>query len=105
MPQETLTDVSGDLNPEDAPGIALPGYHPPSPPPVEDRQPVFPQQRLLDHMHPVVSDVLAEDIRRRDDIEKRAEEWYGNPMIPGSQAFCILRINECRQCNKDTLNV
>lgn len=56
-------------------------------------------------MHPVVSDVLAEDIRRRDDIEKRAEEWYVNPMIPGSQALCILRIYECRQCNKDTLNV
>lgn len=79
--EETLTDVSGDLNPEDAPGIALPGYHPPSPPPVEDRQPVFPQQRLLDHMHPVVSDVLAEDIRRRDDIEKRAEEWLQQELL------------------------
>lgn len=85
--------------------MALPGYHPPSPSQLEDRQPVFPQQRLLDHKHPVVSDVLAEDIRRRDDIEKRAEEWYVNPMIPGSQALCILRIYECRQCNKDTLNV
>lgn len=55
-------------------------------------------------MYPVVSDVLAEDIRRRDDLEKRAEEWYVNPMISGSVAFCMLRIFECRQCNKNTLN-
>lgn len=61
---------------------------------------MFPQQRLLDHLHPVVSDVLAEDIRRRDDLEKRAEEWYVNPMIPESVALCILGIFECRQCNK-----
>ena len=82
--QETLTDVSGDLNPEDAPGIALPGYHPPSPPPVVDRHPVFPQQKLLDHLNPpVVSDVLAEDIRRRDNLEKKAEEWSVTcPILP-----------------------
>ncbi|XP_061173544.1 TALPID3 protein-like [Saccostrea echinata] len=79
--EETLTDVSGDLNPEDAPGIALPGYHPPSPPPIESRQPVFPQQRLLDYNAPVVSDVLAEDIRRRDDLEKRAEEWLQQELL------------------------
>ncbi|XP_078313405.1 uncharacterized protein LOC111128961 isoform X2 [Crassostrea virginica] len=80
--EETLTDVSGDLNPEDAPGIALPGHHPPSPPPVEDRHPVFPQQKLLDHLNPpVVSDVLAEDIRRRDNLEKKAAEWLQQELL------------------------
>lgn len=32
-------------------------------------------------MYLVVFDVLVEDIRRRDDIEKRVEEWYVNFMI------------------------
>lgn len=34
-------------------------------------------------MYLVVFDVLVEDIRRRDDIEKRVEEWYVNFMILG----------------------
>lgn len=34
-------------------------------------------------MYLVVFDVLVEDIRRRDDIEKRVEEWYVNFTILG----------------------
>lgn len=34
-------------------------------------------------MYLVVFDVLVEDIRRRDDIEERAEEWYVNFRILG----------------------
>lgn len=34
-------------------------------------------------MYLVVFDVLVEDIRRRDDIEKRAEEWYDDFRILG----------------------
>ncbi|KAK3094147.1 hypothetical protein FSP39_024713 [Pinctada imbricata] len=79
--ENTLTDVSEeDLPPEKAPGIELPGYHPPSPPP----QPRPKEQDLPPRLAQMITqtmDVLDEDIQRRELLENKAVEWIEQELM------------------------
>ncbi|KAJ8308317.1 hypothetical protein KUTeg_013191 [Tegillarca granosa] len=77
--QEAQHEISDeDISPESAPGLALPGYQPPSPPPTVEVVSDFPPKNIP----PVLaSDVIAEDIRRRDALQNRAVEWVEQELM------------------------
>ncbi|XP_069118021.1 TALPID3 protein-like [Argopecten irradians] len=79
--QATLDDLSEDLSPETAPGLALPGYSAPSPPPTPVEIPAFPPMVSGADKLAQASDLIAADIRRRDLLENKASEWIEHEIM------------------------
>ncbi|XP_063426718.1 protein TALPID3-like isoform X2 [Mytilus trossulus] len=75
-----LTEVvyDDDFSPESAPGIELPGYNVPSPPPPRQSFPpdIPGQNRVI-----AVSDQIAEDIKRQEQLENKAVEWVEQELM------------------------
>ncbi|XP_033735935.1 TALPID3 protein-like isoform X3 [Pecten maximus] len=79
--QATLDDLSEDLSPETAPGLTLPGYCAPSPPPTPVEIPAFPPMVSGADKLAQASDLIAADIRRRDLLENKASEWIEHEIM------------------------
>ena len=60
---------------ETAIGMELPGYQPVESPEVQYNGPVFPpKQPSIDRQ--LTSELIAEDIRRKDMLQNQANDWY-----------------------------
>ncbi|OWF51359.1 Protein TALPID3 [Mizuhopecten yessoensis] len=79
--QATLDDLSEDLSPETAPGLALPGYCAPSPPPEPVEIPAFPPMVSGAEKLAQASDLIAADIKSRDLLENKAAEWIEHEIM------------------------
>lgn len=69
---DTLEDEDADV--ESATGMELPGYQPEEIPEEQYNGPAFPP-KLPSTDRQLTSDLIAEDIRRRDILQNKATEW------------------------------
>ncbi|KAK3597345.1 hypothetical protein CHS0354_034588 [Potamilus streckersoni] len=77
--EETYVEEE-DADVESATGIELPGYQAPEPPLQQQRKPEFPP-RPFSGDRQMTSDIIAEDIRRRDALQNKAVEWIEQELM------------------------
>ncbi|XP_052767112.1 protein TALPID3-like isoform X2 [Mya arenaria] len=75
---DTFEDEEDDV--ETAPGLQLPGYQPEEEPDVPYNGPAFPP-KLPSNERQLTSDLIADDIRRRDLLQNQANEWLEQELM------------------------